>query len=57
VETLRELAGVEEQPFGGTLGLTRLGFCRMKAREKNMPTKQHLFQRASSRAAQQVFSL
>ena len=29
----RELAGVEEQPFGGTLGLTRLGFCRMKARE------------------------
>jgi hypothetical protein len=29
----RELAGAEEQPFGGTLGLTRLGFCRMKARE------------------------
>ena len=27
----REL--VEDQPFGGTLGLTRLGFCRLKARE------------------------
>ena len=24
---------MEEQPFGGTLGLTRLRFCRMKARE------------------------
>jgi hypothetical protein len=27
----REL--MEDQPFGGTLGLTRLGFCRLKARE------------------------
>ena len=24
---------MEDQPFGGTLGLTRLGFCRLKARE------------------------
>ena len=32
-EKSERTCGVEEQPFGVTLGLTRLGFCRMKARE------------------------